>query len=123
MSTARLSTPPGKAGAWMEWWQWNRARTRLDQWVRTLIGARPYTVRFAIGQGSFVNFSTREIVIEPTFPHGLAWEARIVPTMWGRSRVVRASTLDVLCARALAYHEGGMSSLPTLCRSTVPRTA
>ena len=107
MSTTTFSTTPAKAGAWLQWWQWNRARTRLDQWVRTLIGARPYAIRFEIGQGSFVNFGTREIVIEPNFPHGLAAEARTIPTTWGRSRVVRASTLDVLCARALAYHEGG----------------
>ena len=98
---------PALAGAWLHWWQWNRARKRLDQWVRTLIGARPYTIRFALGQGSFVNFATREIVIEPNLPQSLAPDARTIPTTWGTSHVVRASTLEVLCARALAYHEAG----------------
>ena len=101
------ASPPAKAGAWLHWWQWNRAQKRLDQWVRTLIGGRPYTIRFALGQGSFVNFATREIVVEPNFPDSLAPDARTIPTTWGRSRVVRLSTLEVLCARALAYHEAG----------------
>jgi hypothetical protein len=92
---------------WLAWWQWNRARKRLDQWVRTLIGARPYTVRFELGQGSFVNFSTREIVVEPNFAEQLVAHARIIPTTWGGSQVMRLGTLDVLCARALAYHEAG----------------
>ena len=96
-----------KGGEWIAWWQWNRAQKRLEQWVRTLIQGRPYTIRFALGQGSFVNFATREIVVEPTFPRSLAPEARIIPTTWGRSRLVRPSTLEVLCARALAYHEAG----------------
>src|SRR3712207_4560198 len=96
-----------KGGEWIAWWHWSRARKRLDQWVRTLIGARPYTIRFEVGQGSFVNFSTREIVIEPNFPAHLDGHAKTVPTTWGASRVIRPSTLDVLCARALAYHEGG----------------
>ncbi len=105
MSRASESTTPERAGAWLAWWQWNRARMRLDQWVRTLIEGRPYTVRFETGQGSFVNFSTREIVVEPDFPANLSMPARMIPTTWGRSRIVRASTLEVLCARALAYHE------------------
>ena len=96
-----------KGGEWIAWWHWSRARKRLDQWVRTLIGARPYTIRFEVGQGSFVNFSTREIVIEPNFPAHLDGHAKTVPTTWGSSRVIRPTTLDVLCARALAYHEGG----------------
>lgn len=95
------------SGAWLAWWQWKRARKRLDQWVRTLIADRPYTVRFAVGEGSFVNFGTREIVIEPNFTAQLASAARSLPTVWGGSRVVRPGTLDVLCARALAFHEGG----------------
>ncbi len=104
---ATVSTTPATAGAWLQWWQWNRAQQRLDQWVRTLIQGRPYTIRFALGQGSFVNFATREIVVEPTFPRSLAPDARTIPTTWGRSRVIRASTLEVLCARALAEHEAG----------------
>jgi hypothetical protein len=105
MGTTSVSMP-ASAGMWLHWWQWDRARKRLQQWVRTLIASRPYTIRFETGQGSFVNFSTREIVVEPNFPSGLALPARIVPTSWGTSRVVRPSTLEVLCARALAYHEG-----------------
>ena len=96
---------PARTGRWLHWWQWNRAHKRLDQWVRTLIASRPYTIRFETGQGSFVNFSTREIVVEPNFPTGLIPTARTIPTTWGTSDVVRPSTLEVLCARALAYHE------------------
>ncbi len=94
-------------GEWLTWWQWNRARTRLDQWVRTLIGARPYRVRFGLGEGSFVNFATREIVIEPAFSEHLTARAKVIPTTWGKHSVMRRGTLDVLCARALAFHEGG----------------
>ncbi len=104
MGTTSVATPAG-AGAGLPWWQWGRARQRLDQWVRTLIQHRPYAIRFETGQGSFVNFTTREIVVEPAFPAGLAPTARAIPTTWGTSRVVRPSTLEVLCARALAYHE------------------
>ena len=104
MGTTSVSRPAG-AGIWLHWWQWGRARQRLDQWVRTLIQNRPYAIRFETGQGSFVNFTTREIVVEPTFPADLALPARAIPTTWGTSRVVRPSTLEVLCARALAYHE------------------
>ncbi len=42
----------------MQWWHWKRAEHALDTWVRALIGARPYTIAFATGKGSFVNFST-----------------------------------------------------------------
>ena len=104
MGTTSVSTL-ASTGAWLHWWQWGRARQRLDQWVRTLIQHRPYVIRFETGQGSFVNFTTREIVVEPTFPTGLAPSAQTIPTTWGMSRVVRPSTLEVLCARALAYHE------------------
>jgi hypothetical protein len=107
MSRATVSAPAAITGVGLPWWQWSRARKRLDQWVRTLIAERPYAVRFALGQGSYVNFSTRDIVIEPNLPQSLAPEASAIPTTWGRSRVVRASTLEVLCARALAYHEAG----------------
>jgi hypothetical protein len=95
------------AGEWLAWWQWSRARKRLDQWIRTLIATRPYSVRFGVGEGSFVNFGTREIVVEPNFSEQLAAHARTVPTIWDGRDVLRRGTLDVLCARTLAYHEAG----------------
>jgi hypothetical protein len=88
----------------MQWWHWKRAEHALDAWVRALIGARPYTIRFATGKGSFVNFSTREIVIEPDMPDSLGGE-RLLPYTWRGRRVTTLAGLQWRCARALARHE------------------
>ena len=88
----------------MHWWHWKRAEHALDSWVRALIGARPYTITFATGRGSFVNFSTREIVIEPNMPDSLGGE-RLLPRRWRRQRVTTLAGLQWRCARALARHE------------------
>lgn len=88
----------------MDWWHWKRAEHALDTWVRALIGARPYTIRFATGKGSFVNFSTREIVIEPNMPDSLGGE-RLLPRPWRRQRVRELPGLQWRCARTLARHE------------------
>lgn len=88
----------------MHWWHWKRAEHALDTWVRALIGARPYTIRFATGKGSFVNFSTREIVIEPNMPDSLGG-ARLLPRAWRRQRVRELAGLQWRCARTLARHE------------------
>jgi hypothetical protein len=77
----------------------------LQEWVRTLIEARPYTIEFRTGQGSFVDFSARRIVVEPNMPDTLAPAARELPTTWGHVPLARTNQLQVLCARALAWHE------------------
>ena len=91
----------------MPWWRWERAQKRLVQWLRTLIHEQPYDIRFDTGGPSYVDFGERRIVVSPTMPDTFAACAKALPTTWGSSPVVRHSTLQVLCARALAYHEGG----------------
>ena len=46
-------------------------------------------------------------MVTPTMPDTFAARAKGIAHDLGHSRVVRHSTLQVLCARALAYHEGG----------------
>lgn len=91
----------------LPWWQWGRARRRVEEWVRTLIGDRPYSVAFAKGRGSYVDFTARAIVIDPEMPTTFSAEAACLPTTWHGHRVERGGQLGVLCARAAAYHEGG----------------
>jgi hypothetical protein len=88
----------------MDWWHWKRAETALDSWVRALIGERPYTLTFSTGHGSFVNFRTREIVVEPNMPDSLGG-ARLLPRTWRGQRVTTLPALQWRCARALARHE------------------
>lgn len=89
----------------LHWWVWWRARRRLQEWVRTLIETRPYRIEFRTGQGSFVDFRARLIVVEPTMPDSFAPAARAIPTTWGATGIARTNQLQVLCARALAWHE------------------
>ena len=89
----------------LPWWVWWRARRRLQEWVRTLIETRPYTIEFRTGQGSFVDFGARRIVVEPNMPDTLASAAREIPTTWGTVPLTRTNQHQVLCARTLAWHE------------------
>jgi hypothetical protein len=88
----------------MDWWHWKRAETALETWVRALIGDRPYPLAFSTGAGSYVNFRTREIVVEPNLPDALGG-ARLLPMIWRGRRVTMLAALQWRCARALARHE------------------
>jgi len=96
-----------RTNADLRWWQWARGRARLVEWVRTLIGERPYAIEYRTGEGSYCDFGALRIVVEPNMPESFVPAARRVPTTWGASRVLRPSSLEVLTARALAYHEAG----------------
>src|SRR5262245_7427344 len=88
----------------MHWWHWKRAEKALETWVRSLIGDRPYTIAFKTGDGSYVNFGTRQIVVEPNMPDTLGGVA-LLPRSWRRQRVATLAGLQWRCARALARHE------------------
>jgi hypothetical protein len=92
----------------MPWWQWKRAEKALHTWVRSLIGERPYTITFKEGAGSYVNFATREIVVEPTMPASIVRGGApplTLPRTWRRQRVTTLAGLEWRMARALARHE------------------
>lgn len=90
----------------MKWWHWKRAERALETWVRVLIGARPYTIRYAPGKGSFVRFDTQEIVIDPTMVDG--WNgATWLPLTWRGVRVAGIAGLQWRVARAMSRHEAG----------------
>ncbi len=92
--------------AGLSWWLWWRAQRRLQDWVRALIAARPYRIEYRTGAGSFVDFSQALLVVEPDMP--ARWTVgQTLPTTWGAARITRLTQLQVLCARALAYHEAG----------------
>lgn len=96
---------------WLKWWDKERAKQRLEEWVRVLIGARPFTVKYnpdpGPDAGSWINWATHTIAVKPNFPDDMAPDARRVPCQWGGRSIVRDSTLQVVTARALAFHEGG----------------
>ncbi len=90
----------------LSWWLWWRARRRLQDWVRAVIAARPYRIEYRTGAGSFVDFSQALLVVEPDMP--ARWRVgQALPTTWGATRITRLTQLQVLCSRALAYHEAG----------------
>src|SRR5689334_4435472 len=92
--------------AGLSWWLWGRAKCRLHEWVRALIQGRPYRIEYRTGTGSYVDFSQALLVVEPDMP--ARWKvAGTLPTTWGAVRLTRANQLQVLCSRALAYHEAG----------------
>ncbi len=105
----------------LPWWAWRRARVRLDQWVRTIIGARPYAIRYGPREGAYVDFAARELVVDPLFTAHFSADGLALPQTWGVAHVDRLSTLQVLSARAQAYHEGGhvrFTDWPPLCGET-----
>src|SRR5215510_9320652 len=88
----------------LQWWEWERADKTLKDWIRALIGERSYTIRFGPDEGSFVNFTTRQIVVDPLAPRqwgGLS----LLPRRWRGWRLTRLDQLEWHCARALARHE------------------
>jgi hypothetical protein len=90
----------------MHWWDWTRAQRALETWVRVLIGARPYAIRFGPREGSFVRFDTQEIVVDPLMVDGWGG-ARWLPATWRGYHVTELPGLQWRVARALARHEAG----------------
>lgn len=90
----------------MHWWTWKRAERRLETWVRTLIGARPYTLAFKTGDGSYVNMRTREIVVDPTMAD--RWGgAALLPYRWPGATLRTLEQLQFRVSRTMARHESG----------------
>lgn len=110
--------------AGLAWWEWWRARRRLDTWVRVVIGPRPYRVEFRTGEGSYCDFGRRLVVVEPDLPDRWGPEARRVPTMWGGAPVTGSRQLQVLAARAIAAHEAGhvLFTTPGVAAASVHHT-
>lgn len=88
----------------VDWWEWQRAQVALEGWVRSLIGERPYTIAFKPGAGSYVNFSTRELVVDPVFPNTLGGAA-LLPYRWRGHPIRSLEHLQWNTSRALARHE------------------
>ena len=88
----------------MPWWYRANAKKALESWIRPLIAPRPYTARYEVGEGSYMNFSSREIVIDPT-----AWDfmnvAKSLPLTWNGKRVDTEAKLQWRFARTAARHE------------------
>jgi hypothetical protein len=90
----------------MNWWHWRRAERALENWVRVLIGTRPYTIRFDPGKGSFVRFDTQEIVIDPVMTNNWGGEA-LLPVTWRGEKVSKLASLQWRISRAMGRHEAG----------------
>jgi hypothetical protein len=107
MTTAKTGVP---------WWYRANAKKALESWVRPLIAPRPYTVRYEVGEGSYMHFGTREIVIDPT-----AWDfmevAKHLPLNWNGKRVDTEARLQWRFARTAARHEAMhvLFSVPPEC--------
>ena len=90
----------------MHWWHWRRAQRALENWVRVLIGARPYHIRYDPGAGSYVRFDTQEIVVDPTMADGWGGPA-LLPVAWRGQVVAGLAGLQWRVARAMGRHEAG----------------
>lgn len=89
----------------MRWWEWARAVAALTTWVRTLIGNdRPYTIEFRTGKGSYVEATSKRLVVDPTMVDGWGG-ARLLPFRWRRWTLRTLEQLQWHAARALARHE------------------
>ncbi len=88
----------------MPWWYRANAKKALESWIRPLIAPRPYTARFEVTGQSYMNFSTREIVVDPT-----AWDfmrvAEHLPLSWNGKWVDTEAKLQWRFARTAARHE------------------
>lgn len=100
----------------LPWWYRANAKKALESWIRPLITPRPYTARYEVGEGSFMNFRSREIVIDPT-----AWDfmnvAKDLPLTWNGKRVETEATLQWRFSRTSARHEAMhvLFSVPPEC--------
>lgn len=88
----------------MRWWHRQSAVRALESWTRPLIGTRPYTPRFEVGKGSYMDFGTQEIVVDPS-----AWDflkvADHLPLWWNGKRIATEAQLQWRYARTAARHE------------------
>lgn len=88
----------------MNWWHWKRAERALENWVRVLIGTRPYTIRFEPAKGSYMRFDTQEIVIDPLMTD--RWGgADLLPTSWRGEKVSKLTSLQWRISRTMGRHE------------------
>lgn len=100
----------------MPWWYRANAKKALESWIRPLIAPRPYTARYEVGDGSYMNFSSREIVVDPT-----AWDfmevAKHLPLTWNGKRVDTEAKLQWRFSRTAARHEAMhvLFSVPPEC--------
>lgn len=100
----------------MPWWYRANAKKALESWIRPLIAPRPYTARYEVGEGSYMNFRSREIVVDPT-----AWDfmnvAKHLPLTWNGKRVDTEAKLQWRFARTAARHEAMhvLFSVPPEC--------
>jgi hypothetical protein len=104
----------------MPWWYRASARRALESWIRPLIAERPYTLRYEVTGRSYMDFSAREIVIDPT-----AWDflgiAKRLPISWNGKRIDTPAKLQWRFARTGARHEAMhvLFSVPPDCSGTL----
>ncbi len=102
------------------WWYRENATRALESWIRPLISPRPYSLRFEVGRGSYMSFSEREIVIDPT-----QWDflriTKVLPILWNEKRVESSPSLQWRFARMAARHEAMhvLFSVPFNCSGTL----
>lgn len=100
----------------MPWWYRANAKKALESWIRPLIAPRPYTARYEVGKGSYMSFSSREIVVDP-----IAWDfmnvAKSLPFTWNGKLVDTEAKLQWRFARTAARHEAMhvLFSVPPEC--------
>jgi hypothetical protein len=100
------------------WWYRANAKKALESWIRPLITPRPYSLKYEIGEGSYMDFSKREIVIDPTsFP----FLAKVLPITWQGKRIDTEAKLQWRIARMAARHEAmhTLFSVPFGCGGTL----
>ena len=104
----------------LPWWYRKSAQKALESWTYPLIAPRPYSVRYEVGDGSYMNFGTHEIVVDPVASDFLG-VARDLPLMWGRTRLDTEAKLQWRFARSAARHESMhvLFSVPPDCGGTL----
>ena len=104
----------------LPWWYRTNAKKALESWIRPLISSRPYSLRFQVGKGSYMDFGDHLIVVDPT-----QWDfldiARALPILWIEKRVENYPSLQWRFARMAARHEAMhvLFSVPFGCSGTL----
>ena len=86
------------------WWHRANAQKSLEAWAYPLIRPRLYLAQFNPGGGSYVDFTTRHIAVDPLLSSAIGGEARL-PVRWGRSTVTSLARLQWRCSQMAAWHE------------------
>jgi len=86
------------------WWHRASAQKSLEAWAYPLIRPRLYLARFNPGGGSYVDFTTRHIAVDPLLSGAIGGEARL-PVRWGRSTITTLARLQWRCSQMAAWHE------------------